>query len=101
MLVSHRAIFVLSSKALACRGKKWLHETVVDIIILLMYILLKQDKLGQDVFLIGSPGPSRRLLAMQYLVNLKISTFFNIVFYHNVSPRKHMLSDWSNKFTCH
>ena len=28
----------------------------------------QQDKLGQDVFLIGAPGPSRRLLAMQYLV---------------------------------
>ena len=78
MLVSHRAIFLSSSKALACRGKKWLHEIVVYII-LLMHILLKQDKLGQDVFLIGSPGPSRRLLAMQYLVNLMINKFLKIL----------------------
>ena len=42
-----------------------------------MHILLKQDKLGQDVFLIGSPGPSRRLLAMQYLVNLMINNSFS------------------------
>ena len=78
LLVSYGPIFVSSSKALACRGKKWLRETVVDII-LLMHILLKQDKLGQDVFLIGSPGPSRRLLAMQYLVNLMINKFLNIL----------------------
>ncbi|XP_074632889.1 von Willebrand factor A domain-containing protein 8-like isoform X1 [Acropora palmata] len=29
--------------------------------------IMQKDKLGQDVFLIGSPGPLRRLLAMQYL----------------------------------
>ncbi|KAJ7392629.1 von Willebrand factor A domain-containing protein 8 [Desmophyllum pertusum] len=29
--------------------------------------IMQKDKLGQDVFLIGPPGPSRRLLAMQYL----------------------------------
>lgn len=29
--------------------------------------IMQKDKLGQDVFLIGAPGPSRRLLAMQYL----------------------------------
>ena len=51
-----------------------------------MHILLKQDKLGQDVFLIGSPGPSRRLLAMQYLVNLMINKFLNIIllYYNNL-----------------
>ena len=45
-----------------------------------MHILLKQDKLGQDVFLIGAPGPSRRLLAMQYLVNLMINKFLYIYY---------------------
>lgn len=29
--------------------------------------IMQKDKLGQDVFLIGSPGPLRRLMAMQYL----------------------------------
>lgn len=29
--------------------------------------LIQKDKLGQDVFLIGPPGPQRRLLAMSYL----------------------------------
>ncbi|XP_063587792.1 von Willebrand factor A domain-containing protein 8-like [Penaeus indicus] len=29
--------------------------------------LIQKDKLGQDVFLIGPPGPLRRLLAMSYL----------------------------------
>lgn len=29
--------------------------------------LLQKDKLGQDVFLIGPPGPLRRLLALSYL----------------------------------
>ena len=67
---------------------------------LLKHILLKQDKLGQDVFLIGSPGPSRRLLAMQYLVNLMINKFLNILYYNFVSPRKHMFSVSSQKFTC-
>ena len=49
-----------------------------------MHFLLKQDKLDQDVFLIGSPGPSRRLLAMQYLVNLMINKFLNILYYNNL-----------------
>lgn len=29
--------------------------------------LLQKDNLGQDIFLLGRPGPHRRLLAMQYL----------------------------------
>lgn len=29
--------------------------------------LLQKDQLGQDVFLIGPPGPARRLLAMAFL----------------------------------
>lgn len=29
--------------------------------------MLQKDKLGQDIFLIGSPGPSRRRLAMAFL----------------------------------
>ena len=40
----------------------------------------QQDKLGQDIFLIGPPGPLRRLLAMQYLV-----CFSTLYFYLNVS----------------
>ena len=32
LLVSYGPIFVSSRKALACRGKKWLHEIVVYII---------------------------------------------------------------------
>lgn len=29
--------------------------------------MMEKDLLGQDIFLIGPPGPKRRLLAMQYL----------------------------------
>lgn len=29
--------------------------------------MLQKDLLGQDIFLLGPPGPSRRLLALQYL----------------------------------
>lgn len=29
--------------------------------------MIQKDLLGQDIFLIGPPGPKRRLLAMQYL----------------------------------
>ncbi|XP_068732159.1 von Willebrand factor A domain-containing protein 8-like [Montipora capricornis] len=29
--------------------------------------IMQKDKLGQDIFLIGAPGPLRRVLAMQYL----------------------------------
>lgn len=29
--------------------------------------MLQKDLLGQDIFLLGPPGPSRRLLAFQYL----------------------------------
>lgn len=30
--------------------------------------IMQKDLLGQDVFLIGPPGPLRRSIAMQYLV---------------------------------
>ena len=40
----------------------------------------QQDKLGQDIFLIGPPGPLRRLLAMQYLV-----CFSTLYLYLNVN----------------
>ena len=30
--------------------------------------IMQKDLLGQDVFLIGPPGPLRRSVAMQYLV---------------------------------
>uniref|UniRef100_A0A7N8X512 von Willebrand factor A domain-containing protein 8 n=1 Tax=Mastacembelus armatus TaxID=205130 RepID=A0A7N8X512_9TELE len=33
--------------------------------------IMQKDLLGQDVFLIGPPGPLRRSIAMQYLVNIK------------------------------
>ena len=42
----------------------------VDSYPFLTFFFFGQDKLGQDVFLIGSPGPLRRLLAMQYLVRI-------------------------------
>lgn len=29
--------------------------------------IMQKDLLGQDVFLIGPPGPQKRLLAMQYI----------------------------------
>lgn len=31
--------------------------------------IMQKDLLGQDVFLIGPPGPLRRSIAMQYLVS--------------------------------
>ena len=31
--------------------------------------IMQKDLLGQDVFLIGPPGPLRRSLAMMYLVS--------------------------------
>lgn len=31
--------------------------------------IMQKDLLGQDVFLIGPPGPLKRSLAMQYLVS--------------------------------
>ncbi len=33
---------------------------------------MQKDLLGQDVFLIGPPGPLRRSIAMQYLVISRI-----------------------------
>ena len=35
--------------------------------------IMQKDLLGQDVFLIGPPGPLRRSLAMQYLVSTHIT----------------------------
>lgn len=32
--------------------------------------IMQKDLLGQDVFLIGPPGPLRRSIAMQYLVSM-------------------------------
>lgn len=34
--------------------------------------IMQKDILGQDVFLIGPPGPLRRSIAMQYLVSTHI-----------------------------
>jgi hypothetical protein len=33
---------------------------------------MQKDLLGQDVFLIGPPGPLRRSIAMQYLVSNQV-----------------------------
>ena len=44
-----------------------LHDVVVNATIPSHF---HQDQLGQDVFLIGPPGPHRRNLAMMYLVSL-------------------------------
>lgn len=38
--------------------------------------IMQKDLLGQDVFLIGPPGPLRRSIAMQYLV-----THWNLVYH--------------------
>lgn len=35
--------------------------------------IMQKDLLGQDVFLIGPPGPLRRSIAMQYLVSTHIT----------------------------
>ena len=37
-------------------------------VIVASVVVLYQDQLGQDVFLIGPPGPLRRNVAMMYLV---------------------------------
>ena len=34
--------------------------------------IAQKDVLGQDVFLIGPPGPLRRIIAMQYLVSVAL-----------------------------
>lgn len=34
--------------------------------------IMQKDLLGQDVFLIGPPGPLRRSIAMQYLVSMLV-----------------------------
>lgn len=41
--------------------------------------IMQKDLLGQDVFLIGPPGPLRRSIAMKYLVNTNTHT-------HSTSP---------------
>lgn len=36
--------------------------------------IMQKDLLGQDIFLIGPPGPLRRSVAMQYLVSTQFSS---------------------------
>lgn len=40
--------------------------------------IMQKDLLGQDVFLIGPPGPLRRSIAMQYLVSRPPSPFLGV-----------------------
>lgn len=64
--------------------------------------IMQKDLLGQDVFLIGPPGPLRRSIAMQYLVQyfktlleimllftrlykLALVPLYNIYFYLNIT----------------
>lgn len=42
--------------------------------------IMQKDLLGQDVFLIGPPGPLRRSIAMQYLVSvLETSLLMSVI----------------------
>lgn len=50
--------------------------------------ILQKDLLGQDMFLIGPPGPLRRSIAMQYLVRQihdKMGTFTRGVYLESCS----------------
>ena len=42
--------------------------------------IAQKDVLGQDVFLIGPPGPLRRIIAMQYLVSVALGSISFVKF---------------------
>ncbi|XP_041484897.1 von Willebrand factor A domain-containing protein 8-like isoform X2 [Lytechinus variegatus] len=46
---------------------KYLPENVPQSVLRHLRWIMQKDSLGQDVFLIGAPGPLRRAIAMQYL----------------------------------
>lgn len=49
--------------------------------------IMQKDLLGQDVFLIGPPGPLRRSIAMQYLVSIEYHLCLNVCFHQDTSFR--------------
>ena len=58
---------------------------------------MQKDLLGQDVFLIGPPGPLRRSLAMMYLVShliifLTLDIFAAVVNKLTVSDAKQLIA---------
>lgn len=50
--------------------------------------IMQKDLLGQDVFLIGPPGPLRRSIAMQYLVS---THFVHLVHIYKNQTNKAMM----------
>ena len=56
---------------------------------------MQKDLLGQDVFLIGPPGPLRRAVAMMYSVSTLCTSLFspvvvNLILNQKVIPKSKM-----------
>ena len=66
-------IYVLCSSLICISFYLFFHFKVSDSlaqsVIQHLRWIMQKDLLGQDVFLIGPPGPLRRSIAMQYLVS--------------------------------
>ncbi|KAH3874331.1 hypothetical protein DPMN_037573 [Dreissena polymorpha] len=61
------SIAVLPPKNPALVPKQYLSEKLPQSLLQHLRWIMQKDQLGQDVFLIGGPGPLRRQLAMMYL----------------------------------